>query len=208
VVEGAHRCEAACQSLQEYQLSDPIPLEHHSFDIPPSSTLFKPIQTHVYCHKNDSMKLEKIVLKHFKAISKQVANQKKLIIPITWHYFFNQLLKDINEDVALTALLYEKQEHFFHEEVNYRDSTKMDLRSNQIKKLLFEIVTNAIFEYGPCKDLLLLYKKMRSTPETYLADSKKWIALGFEPYQVVSEHCQSVMLTIFLNSNFVLVDTK
>src|SRR5688572_1242848 len=79
VVEGSHRCEASCRTLKGYQLGAPIPFQFDKkVDVPPSSTLFKPISTHVHYCQSDGMVISKDVLKHFRDISTKIADDKDL----------------------------------------------------------------------------------------------------------------------------------
>ena len=89
VVEGGHRCEAACRILQGYRLGDPVPLEQSDIQVPQNSTLFQLQQTVVYYSPNDNLQLDSRVLDYLRAISEQVAEQKNLVVPITWHNFFH-----------------------------------------------------------------------------------------------------------------------
>jgi hypothetical protein len=167
IVEGSHRCEAACRILQGYQLGDPVPLDHHDVVVPDSSTLFKLIPTQVYYRRNTELKLNRDVLKYLRDISENVAEQKNLIVPQTWHMFFSKVIEDINNHLELSDNLYDTQEEFYREEVVYRDITKTVVRSNLIKKYLHEVLTKAIFNYGPCKDLLDVYRKKKPTTKDW-----------------------------------------
>lgn len=53
--------------------------------VPPTSTLFKPIQTQVYYCEEDDKQLEETDLKYLRGKSKKVADQKGLIVKISWH---------------------------------------------------------------------------------------------------------------------------
>ena len=105
VIEGSHWCEAACQVLQGYKLGDPIPLEYHELNVPPSSTLFKHITTHVYSCNNVGQKLNDTVFQHLKEKSKNVAQQKELIVTESWHLFFRKVLEDLNNNVELEEVI-------------------------------------------------------------------------------------------------------
>ena len=89
VVEGGHCCEAACRILQGYRLGDPVPLEQSNIEVPQNSTLFQLQQTVVYYSPNDNLQLDLTVLNHLQAISKQIAEQKNLVVPITWYNFLH-----------------------------------------------------------------------------------------------------------------------
>jgi hypothetical protein len=146
VVEGSHRCEAACRSLQGYQLGDSIPLDHHDIEVPPNSTLFNLTSTQVYS-QNSTMKLNTEVLEQLRGISEKLAEQKEIIVPITWHWFFNNVLSDINNNKELLHALYDTQEEFYKEDVIYKEISKVDVRSNKIKMFLHQILTKATFKY-------------------------------------------------------------
>ena len=49
------------------------------------------------------------------------------------------------------------------------------------------MLTNAIFNYSPCKDLLILCKNP-AFPEKWATDQNKWLALSADPYPIVSKH--------------------
>lgn len=188
VIEGSHRVEGACQVLQEYKLGDPIPLQYHKLNLPPSSTLFKNITTHVYHCNNAGQKLNDTVFDYLKEKSKTVAHQKELIVTETWHLFFSRVLEDISKDTKLMQTLFEIQDEFYHEEVNYEHIGKEHIQSNIIKMHLHEILTNAIFEYCPCKNLLNLCKMVnKPEPKDWKKCAKAWRRLSSVPYQVVSQ---------------------
>ena len=62
VVEGGHRCEAACRTLQGIQLGDHLPFEQKDIVLPKCSTIFKPVLTQVYYNQGEDRKLDKSVL--------------------------------------------------------------------------------------------------------------------------------------------------
>jgi hypothetical protein len=187
VIEGAHRCEAACRTLQGYKLGDPVPLTHSDFNIPPNSTLFKPIDTHVYQCQDCDQKLNQSVLDKLKGISAKVAWQKEYIVPVNWRSFFNKVLKDIINDANLTLYMYEKQEDFYMEGMEYRKFGSKEVRSNKIKHYLHLILTKAIFEYRPCRDLLAFCRNQRPTPEAWVQGDDKLKSLSTDMYQIVSD---------------------
>lgn len=189
VVEGSHRCEAASRTLRGYHLRDPIPLEHRDeeIDIPANSTLFREIQTQIYYPPNNALKLDNEVLDFLRSKSQDVAHKKKLVVDLTWHNFFENVLADINGHQQLQQVLYNSEAEFFAEEVHHREFSKDTVRSNQIKKYLHEILTNAIFNYPPCTELLkVLDENSVPTVETWGQVNKKWLSLSVEPFQNVS----------------------
>jgi hypothetical protein len=187
VVEGGHRCEAASRILQGYLLGDSIPLQQTGIDVPPNSTLFKPVQTQVYYCQDDDVKLDAFVLKYLRKISKKVAEQKNLIIQPTWDTFFDQVLVDISDHYLLQAAIYKKAEDFFDEEASYREMSDPYVKSNCIKKSLHEILTNAIFNYSPCKELIEAYDEKRKPKiENWEKNTQKWETLHADPYHIVS----------------------
>ena len=93
----------------------------------------------------------------------------------------------MNNNRELSQVLYETQEEFFAECVNYRNINNPNTRSNQIKTYIHEILTKAIFTFHPCKDLLVFYKSNPPTPEKWIIDECKWLAVTAEPIQHVSD---------------------
>ena len=173
-MEGGHHCKAASQTLQGFQLGDFIPLTQNPLDVPLNSTLFKPVHTQVYFCQNDDVNLDKTVLKYLQGISWKVANQKNLIVQTTWHNFFDHVVDDINGHGELQEELFETSDDFFAEEVTYKQISSKNLRSNIIKKYLHEILTNAIFNYHPCKDLLDVFdESVKPKIEDWGSDTNK-----------------------------------
>ena len=102
-----------------------------------------------------------------------------------------------NKDLA--HVLYKTQEDFYLEDVHYNDLSKLDVQSNKIKLCLHKILTKAIFEYCPCKDLLSSIRRInKPKPEDWIGDSKKWVSLGAKPFHLVSEFNK-----ISLNAEFI-----
>jgi hypothetical protein len=93
------------------------------------------------------MKLNTKVLEQLRGISEKLVEQKEIIVPITWHWFFNNVLSDINNNKELLHALYDTQEEFYKEDVPYKEISKVDVRSNKIKMFLHKILTKAIFKY-------------------------------------------------------------
>jgi len=85
----------------------------------------------------------------------------------------------------LQKVLYNHHSQFFHEEVYHRDISNPSVKSNQIKKYLHQILTNAIFEYYPCKDLLLV-SKQKPNKDEWSTDKPFWLSLNANPYPQVS----------------------
>ena len=153
VVEGGHRCEATCRILQGYHLGAPVPLEQSGIQVPPNSTLFQPQQTVVYYSPDENVHLDLEVLEYLKAISRQIAEQKSLVVGITWHNFLSRVTTDISQTFKLNKLLYDTPEEFFWEHTGYRQASNEKLRSSLIKQALHRILTYAIFNYYPCRKL-------------------------------------------------------
>ena len=107
-----------------------------------------------YCQNKDT-KLDKTVLEYLQKISQKVANHKKLVVQATWHNFFDHVGEDINAHGDLQQQLFDTSAEYFAEELSYKQLSARGVRSNIIKKYLHEILTNAIFNYHPCKDLLM-----------------------------------------------------
>jgi len=96
-----------------------------------------------------------------------------LVVSQSWQFFFSEVAKDINCNTALAKHLYTTQEEFYIEEFNNRQLGNPNVRSNQIKKQLHQILTNTIFTYCPCKDLLDLCKTNKPSPETWITDANE-----------------------------------
>ena len=198
VVEGAHHCEAACRSLQGYKLGDPIPLEYHPCDIPQTSTLFKTIQTQVYYCQDVNTMLDINVVENLQKISSSIAELKQFVVPVSWNNFFKRILEDINKSSPLLDALYSKQDSFYEEEVNYKEISNPNVQSNKIKILLHKILTRAIFEYHPCKDLLNLFAKTsKPTAKEWKQNDSSLLKLSAEPFQHVSEFFYFYYFTCF-----------
>ena len=209
VIEGSHCCEAACRILQDYMLGDDIPLEQFPQTLPLTSTLFKTISTQVYYCERDGMQLNTDVLAHFKEVSKKVFVQKELIVTKTWQLFFSRVFEDINGKTGLKQLLYDKQEEFYKEDLPNKEFSNPNVKSNQIKELLHEVLTKAIFEYCPCSDLLKMCKKNKPTLEEWKECPKIWNSISSEPFQHVSEHNLVLFNTHFhLTTYFVGTKTR
>src|SRR5687767_1395997 len=72
IVEGGHRCEAACRMLQGYLIGDDMPLEYHPVNIEPDSTLFRPTGIIVYHCQDVGVKLDNHVFMELKGKSQKV----------------------------------------------------------------------------------------------------------------------------------------
>ena len=70
-----------------------------------------------------------------------------MIIPQTWHLFFNKVAEDISNNTELQKDLFKTQDCFFREEVAYQSFSKNTIQSHKIQKNLHNILTKAIFEY-------------------------------------------------------------
>jgi len=93
----------------------------------------------------------------------------------------------------LQEVLYETEAEFFEEDVHYRSLTSPAIRSNVVKKYLHEILTNVIFNYAPCKDLMqFMTGKNKRTFKKWANISKKWLSLSAKPYPNVSEQFQTI----------------
>ena len=106
------------------------------------------------------MVIKEEVLQHFRDMSKKLADQKELIVLQTWHNFFNDVLDEIDKNVEWSRELYKTQREFYLEETSYQKISKTDdTKSCQIKLVLHEILTKAIFNFCPCSDLVHSCKK-------------------------------------------------
>ena len=209
VVEGGHRCKAASRTLLGYQMGNSIPLARFEIDIPDNSTLFKNNSTQVYYCHDDERKLDGAVLKYLQGISKSIGEHKKLIVPPTWHTFFDQVLVDIKDHEELQKALFPTEAEFFDEEVHYRSINHKMVRSNLIKKYLHQILTKAIFKYSPCKELLDGFEgKHKPTYQDWEKDTNKWLSLSAEPFQNVSKYCfQQFNIEVPPAHEFISADT-
>jgi hypothetical protein len=188
VVEGGHHCEAACRTLQGIELGDHLQFEHKDIVLPQSSTLFKPVLTQVYFCQDEEQELDEKVLFHLQKISKSIADQKQFIVHLNWHNFFDQVQKDINLHPMLLQTMYKTPEDFFTEDVAYIDMSKPKVRSNMIKNYLHQILTNAIFTYTPCKELLNIFDTQEEKPkkEKWAEGSNMFLSLSADPFHQVS----------------------
>ena len=170
-------------------MCDCIPLEHDKeLDVPDSSTLFRPIQTQLYYCQDQSKNFDEAVLKYLRAMSEKVAEQKNLIVQHTWHYFFDQVLADITRHDLLQEELFNTETEFFDEDVPYSGINHPSTRSNKIRYYLHEILTYAIFNYSPSKDLVWnCHKNHIPNFEEWKACNNIWVGLSAEPFQNVSK---------------------
>ena len=107
-------------------------------------------------------------------------------------------MDDISNNAELAKELYKTQNDFYREEVDYHDISKPEVtQSCRIKKLLHQILTNAIFHYCPCSDLLNLCKRQKPSAEKWGEDTNKWLSLSVEPYQFVSDHILKYFINYF-----------
>src|SRR5688500_5291744 len=94
----------------------------------------------------------------------------------------------MNNHDQLQEALYNTGDDFFVEDVHYKSINDKKVRSFSIKEYLHLILTNAIFNYSPCKDLLDVFDENHKPKMGDWADcTKKWLALSAEPFQLVSE---------------------
>ena len=66
--------------------------------------------------------------------------------------------------------------------------SKPKVRSNVIKKYLHQILTNAIFAYTPCKELLNIFDTQEEKPkkEKWAGGSNMFLSLSADPFHQVS----------------------
>ena len=155
--------------------------------VPQTSTLFQQAQTVVYYSQDEDVPLDQRILEYLKAISKKIADQKTLIVGITWHNFLKRVSVKISEFFKANPCLYETPEDFFLEHTPYREAGNPQLQSNLIKKAIHGILTYAIFHLRPCKDL---YDEQpannKPDPNLWSGNSNLWVSLSVEPYSAVS----------------------
>ena len=202
VIEGSHRCESACRLLQGYSLGGSIPLTNLSTQLPPNSTIFKPVQTRVYYPKDMKMKLDKQARSELKAISKKISDLKKYIVKDTWSQWMTNVLDEIVAHAELQELLFDSQSEFFQENVYHRDIGSCHVRSNLIKKYLHDILTNACFEYNPCKELLFIPRREIPNRDLWSGNSVFWQSLNANPYSTVSEVVNCLFIMSFISNGF------
>ena len=199
VVEGSHRCEAACCTLQGYQLAAPIPLNHANIPIPPTSTLFKLTSTHVYNYKQKDLPLDENVLAYLQRLSETIAEQKLIVLKERWHSFFKKICSEITSDAVLMNSLYNTQQEFYESERTYKDFNNEEDQLYHVKEQLDTILTHAIFNYRPCKELLEVFKINTPTEEQWKkASTTKWLSFASRPYQNVSNHQSFFFKTVYL----------
>ena len=123
-----------------------------------------------------------------KFISAKIAEQKTLVVHQTWHDWFKLVTNEMNDNLSLETALYEQAGDFYEEQTRYRHMALENLPSNNIKKILHEILSNAIFAYCPSKDLIEAVKeKYRPDCIRWAGHKNKWLALTCDPYQIVSQ---------------------
>ena len=170
-------------------MGDPVPLEQLGIQVPENSTLFQQQQTVVYYSPDESVQLDERVLEYLTAISKQIAEQKSLVVGITWHNFFTRVTGDISVYFKSNKLLYDTPEEFFAEHTRYREASSQELRSNKIKEALHSILTYAIFHFYPCRKLYEeAPEKIKPKKERWSGHENKWVTLSAEPFSAVSNY--------------------
>jgi hypothetical protein len=117
------------------------------------------VQTHVYYPKDEKYSPRQECLSTTQSHQLKILDLKKFIVKDTWAQWMTKVLDEIVAHEELQSVLYEHQNNFFLEDAYHRDISLESVTSNKIKKYLHEILTNAIFEYNPCKELLLGLKK-------------------------------------------------
>ena len=167
-------------------MGDPVPLRQTGKELPPTGTLFQQAQTVVYYSQEEDVQLDQRILDYLKAISKKIADQKTLVVGVTWHSFLKQVSVKISEYFK-ASILYNTPEDFFAEHTPYRQASSKSLQSNKIKKAIHSILTYAIFHLRPSKDLYdEVPDKIKPDPELWSGDSNKWLSLSAEPFSAVS----------------------
>ena len=202
VVEGGHHIEAASWTLQGYKLLDPIPLEQNNVELPENSTMFWKLPMQVYYPKDENQELDANVLEYLQKISEEIYDDKKMVIETSWHNFFNSIILDITSNLGIMQNIYETAEEFFQDDVKYRDFSDKNVKSNVVKKHLHILLTNAIFNYCPCKDLwLAIPVDARPKWEVWGGNANKWLSFSADPYHQVSKFsskiCYCSLSTIF-----------
>ena len=186
VVEGSHRLKSSSRLLQGFSLGSPIPLRMDADQLPPGCTVFKPVQTNVYDRLDKGLVLGQKARKVLRIISKKISEDKKRIVKDSWAQWMTNVLDEIVTHEDLQKVLYNYQNEFWLEDVYHWDISKDIIRSNKIKKYLHEILTNAIFESYPCKELLLHVKKKPPNWEEWSGSQVYWESLNANPFHKVS----------------------
>ena len=202
VIEGSHCCESACCLLQGFPLGGSIPMHDTDVKLPSSCTLFKPVQTCVYYPKDMKIKLDKIARAELKSISKKISDQKKYLVKDTWSQWMTNVLDEVVAHIKLQDLLFDYQAEFFQEDVYHQNIGSPNVRSNQIKKYLHKILTNACFEYNPCKELLFIPRREIPNRDLWSGNSVFWQSLNANPYSTVSEVVNCLFIMSFISNGF------
>ena len=125
--------------------------------------------------------------------------KKKFVVKDDWSQWIKNVLDEIIEHDDLEKLLFNKQKDFFLEDVYHCKISEPDVHLNQIKKYLHEILTEAIFEKHPCKELLLVFqKKKQPSKEKWSSDVNFWLSLNADPYPKVSEIICCLLFLLFV----------
>ena len=97
-------------------------------------------------------------------------------------------MEDITNHNELQSRLYDNAVGFYKEHMVYRSFNVLNnVRSNQIKKFLHQILTHAIFHYSPCKDLLKGYdENHKPLEEKWATNVNLWESLSADPFPCVS----------------------
>ena len=110
-----------------------------------------------------------------------------MIVRDTWAQWMTTVLDEIVAHVELQDVLYTYQREFFQEDVYHRDISKDHVRSNEIKQYLHEIMTNAIFNWCPGKDLVSNAKKAVDR-NRWSSNEVFWLSLNAAPFSRVSKY--------------------
>ena len=189
VVEGGHRIEAACRTLQGYKLGDPLPLKFDkSLFVPASSTLFKPIPTRVFYYRLEEGWVIQDHLKSLQQISEDIANKKEYYLEKDWKWWWTELSQAICGHEDLNGILFPTQDEFYEEDLNFREvGSEQNVTTVQVRLILHKILTCFIFDVQPCKNLLqLVTKKKKPTAEVWTQLTEKWCHFTADPYHLVS----------------------
>jgi len=104
----------------------------------------------------------------------------------------------------LQQALFETKAEFFAEDVIYKEIGEKKVRSNIIKMYLHAILTNAIFHYAPCKDLLDVFdENQKPKSDVWATNENKWLHLSAEPFQIVSAISLELFNIAFHSSHFI-----
>ena len=154
-----------------------------------------------YCQvKDDSQNQEH--LKSLQDISENIANQKEFFLKRDWKWWWDEFAKKIAGHKGLNKTMFTTQSDFNQEELNFRYVGRPGARTIQTRLILHKILSDFIFHYQPCMNLLGLVKNQKTpTIEDWQDLSGRWCHLTSDPYQLVC-------FFLFLSKHHIFSHTK